>query len=195
MNNTYFCKEINNDISVDGDVNKADWANIEEVYLKENVTGNDPKMATCVKSVWNEKYIYFLFNCKDYSFKATMTEFNDKLFEEDVVEIFIDDNRDLKTYIEIEINPLNAVLHYSIHNNLNRKIFTYAKVEKVVESKVIRNNETGAYSVEAAIPLPNLLLPKIYHPKRGIGGFSICIESTGEKTAMMSILPGHIQVK
>lgn len=43
-----------------------------------------------------------------------MKNYNDLLYLEEVVEVFIDDNEDLKTYMEIEVNPLNALLHYVI---------------------------------------------------------------------------------
>lgn len=167
MNKIYFCKKIDNDILVDGNVNKLEWANIEEVSLKENITGDYPKMTTHVKAIWNEKFLYFLFNCNDNFVKATMTEFNDKLYEEDVVEIFLDDDNDLKTYIEIEVNPLNAVLHYNINNNLKGDALGYARVDKCILSAVRVINDSSVINYEIAIPFSEFVTALNSPPKIG----------------------------
>lgn len=151
--NKYYCKRIEENINIDGNLDKAQWKNIEELKLVETVTGLPTKLETKVKSVWNDTYIYFGFCCKDDFVKATLTEYNDKLYEEDVVEIFIDDNCDKKTYIEIEVNPLNAVLHYFINNSLEDNFCSFARNGKNVITEVSYNEELGEWHTEIAIPL------------------------------------------
>jgi len=167
MNEVYLCTKIQKDILVDGNYEKLEWRNIEEVSLMENIKGNSPKMTTMVKSIWSDKYLYFLFVCKDDFIKATMTSFNDKLYEEDVVEIFLDDNNDIKTYIEIEINPLNAVLHYQVNNNLKGDILTYARVDNCIQSAVRINNSASEISYEIAIPFTEFVTSFNTPPKSG----------------------------
>ena len=82
-----------------------------------------------------------------------MTAYNDKLYEEDVVEVFINDNKDVKTYIEIEVNPLNAVLHYIVNRNLKGKKFIYAKVEETLETATIYYDDIQEWHTEIAIPM------------------------------------------
>jgi len=153
MKKLYKCKKINHDINIDGMLNKEEWQQTEEVTLSETVTGMKPRLETTVKALWNDNYIYFAFQCSDDYVKATLTEYNDKLYEEDVVEVFIDDNRDMKTYIEVEVNPLNAVLHYSINNNLEGNFIGFARTEKKIISAVFIDETTKAWHTEIAIPL------------------------------------------
>jgi len=157
MKNIYRCKKIDHELKIDGMVNKEEWQQAEEAILSETVAGMKPRLETSVKSMWNDNFIYFAFQCSDDYVKAAMTEFNDRLYEEDVVEVFIDDNRDMKTYIEIEVNPLNAVLHYSISNNLKGSFIGFGRTEKKIISAVSINDTTKEWSTEIAIPLSEFI--------------------------------------
>jgi len=167
MKNTYKCRKINHDINIDGRLYKEAWQQAEVVPLSETVTGIKPRLETTVKALWNENYLYFAFQCSDDYVKATMTEYNDKLYEEDVVEVFIDDNRDMKTYIEVEVNPLNAVLHYNINNNLKSSFIGFARTEKKIISAVSIDEETKEWSTEVAIPLSEFVTAENNPPLPG----------------------------
>lgn len=148
----YICKRTNEYLEIDGRLHKPVWGNAVEVSLRDNSTGKAPPRDTFVRLMWNDRFLYAGFRCQYETINATLTEFNDKLYNEDVVEIFIDDDRDKKTYIEIEINPLNAVLHYSIHNNPGRRIVAFARTEQVIQSAVIIDEINKTFFVEIAIP-------------------------------------------
>lgn len=148
----YFCRKTDCKLNIDGDINKPEWESAEEIKLVETVSGYASRLDTTVKLMWNDDYLYAAFHCQDDYICATMTEYNDRLYEEDVVELFIDDNKDLKTYIEIEVNPLNALLHYCIHNDCKDKILTFARLEKKVISAVKFEDGKRAFNVEIAIP-------------------------------------------
>ncbi|MDF2985677.1 MAG: hypothetical protein K0R50_1187 [Eubacterium sp.] len=149
----YICRKIPNDLDINGNLNKPEWQKAMEVKLLDNITGHASKLDTYARLLWNNDYLYAGFQCRYETLCATMTEYNDKLYNEDVVELFIDDDRDSRTYIEIEVNPLNAVLHYCIHNDLQGKTLTFARTEKVINSSVICDEENKTFSVELAIPL------------------------------------------
>ena len=51
-----------------------------------------------------------LFDCVDRDPWATMRARDNRLYEEEVVEVFLDPVGDLECYFEIELNPLNTVL-------------------------------------------------------------------------------------
>jgi len=163
----YLCKSISENIKIDGDLSKLQWKDIEGIELVKTLTGENPRLETEVKACWNEDFLYFSFKCSDDFIKATMTEYNDKLYEEDVVEIFIDDNKDLKTYVEIEVNPLNAALHYLVHNTLKKEKFLYAKVEKSIVSATNFDNVLGIWNIEISIPMKEFLTAKNNPPLPG----------------------------
>jgi hypothetical protein len=153
MTKEYHCKKNPTRIKIDGNLNKEAWQEAQGNFLVETESGREPKLKSEVKALWNDSYLYISFKCKDDYKKATMTAYNDKLYEEDVVEVFIDDNRDLKTYIEIEVNPLNAALHYAINNNQKGKKFLYAKIDETLETATIYYEDIQEWHTEIAIPL------------------------------------------
>lgn len=153
----YRCKRIETNLIVDGNLEKPEWKSAEAVELAGTLTGERLQRNTSVKLLWSNDFLYAGFTCEDDYVCATMTGYNDKLYEEDVVEIFIDDDRDMKTYIEIEVNPLNAVLHYDIHNNLEKGILQFARVQEVVRSAVKRDEGTKSFTVELGIPFTEFI--------------------------------------
>ena len=163
----YYCSKIENDIIIDGNLDKPEWNPAPEVALVDTVTGDKPKQSTSVKLMWSDDYLYAGFLCEDNYINASLTGYNDKLYEEEVVEIFIDDNRDLKTYVEIEVNPLNALLHYYIDKNPERYFLRFARIEKTVKSAVCRNDEKGFWSVEIAVPFTELASSDHNPPVKG----------------------------
>ena len=85
------------------------WRDIAPVYLKETVTGGLPAQATWFKTAWTDPELRVLFHAADTDAWATHTAHDEPLYEEEVVEIFLDPAGDIESYFEIEVNPLNAV--------------------------------------------------------------------------------------
>ena len=86
-----------------------EWEKIEPIFLKETVTGAAPRQATTIKTAWSSSELHVLFRASDTEAWATMTERDGPLYEEEVVELFLDPVEDLEGYFEIEVNPLNTV--------------------------------------------------------------------------------------
>lgn len=163
----YYCSKINDDLLIDGNVVKQQWDLAKEILLVDNSTGGKPQQATTAKLLWNNNNLYVCFKCIDTYINATMTGYNDKLYEEEIVEVLVDDNRDMKTYIELEVNPLNAILHYSIHNNLKGNILRYGRVNQKVKSAVLIDELRGTWSVELEIPFSEFNTAPNIPPQKG----------------------------
>lgn len=159
----YKCRRIETNIIIDGNLDKPEWKFATGIKLVDTVTGCKPRLDSYVKLLWNNDFLYVCFYCEDDYVCASMTGYNDKIYEEDVIELFIDDNRDMKTYIEIEVNPLNALLHYSIHNNLKGGFSGFAKVEKTIKTAVRTSEEL--WTAEMSIPLNEFVTAKNIPPK------------------------------
>ena len=86
------------------------WSAAGRVYLADNVSGRPPVWGTEVRVGRHQEELLVLFICQDPDPSATFTQRDDPLWEEDVVEVFIDPFGDLDCYFEVEINPLNTVL-------------------------------------------------------------------------------------
>lgn len=73
----------------------------------EVVWGPEP-YRTGFRALWNEHGLHLRFDSEDDAPWFTMTERDDRLWEEEVVEIFLDPLGDGR-YVEVELNPANVV--------------------------------------------------------------------------------------
>ncbi len=64
---------------------------------------------TAFRALWSPAALFLRFDCADDAPWHTMTRRDENLWEEEVVEIFIDPGGCGGPYAEIEINPVNAV--------------------------------------------------------------------------------------
>ena len=184
----YICKYTRSPINVNGDLSKKEWVSAEKVSLVDVVTGEKPSQKTTAMLLWDENYLYVAFDCIDDYIMSSMIDYNQPLYDEDVVEIFIDDDGDKRTYLEIEVNPNNAVLHYEVHNKGSYKI-SFARIEQTIISAV--KKEKGRTTYEIAIPTNEFLNPiksgvkwhfNLYRIDRGNDGFDeyTAFSPTGE---------------
>jgi len=74
-----------------------------------------PRVRDGFRALWTDAALYVRFDCADRRPWHTMTRRDDALWEEEVVEIFIDPTCAGRDYAEIEINPVNVVCDLHIH--------------------------------------------------------------------------------
>jgi len=67
------------------------------------------KHVTRFRALWTHAGLYLRFDATDPDPWHTMTRRNDHLWEEEVVEIFVDPGREGRDYYELEISPANVV--------------------------------------------------------------------------------------
>jgi hypothetical protein len=103
------------------------WSAIPALPLVENVSGESPMQPTTIQCAWTDNSLRVLFQCLDSDPWATITERDGQLWEEEVVEVFLDPVGDRESYFEIEVNPLNAVLDLVLRKNRSgyRKDFAW----------------------------------------------------------------------
>lgn len=143
----------NQPLVLDGIIEKEFWKEAKEVSLSETLTGEAPKQATVAKLLYDDEYLYVGFVCVDDEIVAEMTEYNDCIYDEEVVEIFLSTGDDINQYTELEVSPINTLLHYYIRL-VDQAPRGYARVEKVVETAVQQRG--NLWSVEMRIPLKEL---------------------------------------
>lgn len=83
--------------------------NVSRESLRENIGGGTPVATTTVRTTWDDLGWNLDFKCEDSNAWATITERDGPLWNEEVVEVFVDPVGDLQSYFEIEVNPINAV--------------------------------------------------------------------------------------
>lgn len=95
---------------VSADPEAGPWPGIAATLLRETVSGGPPQQATSMKTAWNAQELRLLFRVEDTHVWWTLTERDALLYQEEVVEVFLDPVGDLERYFEMEVNPANAVL-------------------------------------------------------------------------------------
>ncbi|TKG96887.1 hypothetical protein EYV94_00190 [Puteibacter caeruleilacunae] len=119
---SYDCRKTNEPIDVDGNSNEQIWNQIEPVWFVPNEV--EPlKEKSWFKATWDQDYLYFLFWIEDQDIIGKMTQRDDHIWHEEVMEIFIDADCNPKDYYEFEWNPLNTLLDlYVLNPGCNRDI-------------------------------------------------------------------------
>ncbi len=128
----------------------APWPEIPALELRDTVAGALPRQATSVRLGWTPDEWRVLFHCADTNAWATLTDRDAPLYEEEVVEVFLDPYGDLASYFEIEVNPLNAVLDLALRRNRSGYLKDFAWQCEGLRTAVQRTPET--WTAELAIP-------------------------------------------
>jgi Carbohydrate family 9 binding domain-like len=114
---------------------------------------------TRFRAVWSDEALYLRFDATDPSPWHTMTREDEHLWEEEVVEIFMDLDRSGRDYYELEVNPANVVCDLRMispaPNQKGDIDWDLAGLETRVHP--IRGAEkTVGWMVTAALPWPGL---------------------------------------
>ena len=99
-------------IQIDGHLDEYAWERAEQINDFKRILNDYDKIEapTRAKMLWDDTYLYIGFHCDDREMWAVYENEDDKLWEEEVVEIFIDPDGDGKNYLELEVSPTNTVV-------------------------------------------------------------------------------------
>lgn len=73
------------------------------------ISWGPPAYRTTFRALWNERGLAVRFDAVDDVAWHTMTRHDDRIADEEVVEIFLDPSRAGRHYAEVEISPINVV--------------------------------------------------------------------------------------
>ena len=137
------------------DLHSAPWNDFPKVQLKETITGGEPEQGTTVSAAWSDQELRIVFDAVDTEPWATLTERDAPLYNEEVLEVFLDPVGDMEGYFEIEVNPLNTVLDLVLRRSRSgyKKDFSW-RCDGL--RTVARRTEKG-WAAEMAIPFASLI--------------------------------------
>ena len=169
----YTLKRAQHAINVDGRLDEAVWKAAEALRLSAK-NGGEPRQATTVRILWDQYYLYFAFDCVDSHIWATMEKRDEPLYNEEVVEVFIDADSDGATYLELEVNPLGTLWDGYILNTEERRVGILAwnslDIRWAVHLEGTVNepsDEDKGWSAELALPLTDIYTAPNMPPKAG----------------------------
>jgi hypothetical protein len=96
-------------VTIDGKLDEAAWRGAQALDLQKVIlAGGKPNQPTKARVMWDKENLYVGFECVDNDVWATYARRDMHLWEEEVVEIFVDPDGDGRNYLEFEVNPLNT---------------------------------------------------------------------------------------
>lgn len=156
--NVYVCKQMVSS-SEEATWTSIDWTGCNVLLLTDTVTGLPTKEYTEVRACWSPDHLHVWFLGKDSNIVSDFTERDEPLYEQDVVEVFIDEEGNGSNYLELEISPRNVVFDAQIENDGKGSISVdQTWCFKDLLTSVDTNGE-GSLSVFISIPASNFSKP------------------------------------
>jgi len=170
----YTCYRAAKPIVVDGRLDDDSWKGAPALPLVWADSGAQPRQPTAVRLLWDDQYLYVAFECQDDDIWGVTTERDKDIYNHEVVEVFVDDDCDDHSYIEIEVNPLNAVLDLYVLNRGgpikglwdwdSEGMLTAVHVDG---DPTRRGTADRAWTVEIAIPMRDFMTAPHLPPQPG----------------------------
>jgi hypothetical protein len=160
---TYEVLRTDRPIHVDGKLDEAAWTAAPPVGpFVNNKDGSPSPIWTDAKILYDDKFIYFAFRNADENIWATMTKRDAHLWEEEVVEVFLQADSRQTSYIELEVNPLGTMLDIfllDIRKPLHYESWNSEKMQWAVQVDGTVDGKPGdkEWTCEIALPLEDVV--------------------------------------
>jgi len=169
----YVVRKTMGPITIDGVLDEPSWkAAAGTGPFRLNEGSGSPRSKVEAKILWDETNLYVAFQCEDTDIYATMKKRDQHLWEEEVVEIFIDPDGDQRDYIELEINPLGTFLDLFVltpvvpipYESYNIPARWAVRVDGTVNNS---SDKDRGWTVELSMPLQEAVTAPNIPPKEG----------------------------
>lgn len=94
---------------IDGVIDAEEWRDARVVTLRGSRDGAAVQRRTDARILWDEEHLYVAFEVEDPDVWGTHRTRDAKLYEEEVVELFIDADGDGRDYNELQLSPHNVL--------------------------------------------------------------------------------------
>jgi hypothetical protein len=152
----YAARRTTDAMRIDGRLDEASWMlspRVGEMLLIHDPMGR-PVWPTEAAVVWDDTNLYVSFACTDPDPWARLSKRDERLWEEEVVEIFLDPDGDGRKYAEIEVSPTNVVVDLLIA--APRASGPGARRWDVAGMQTAVGRHAAGWVVEVAIPWASL---------------------------------------
>jgi len=108
----YEAPRLDAPIVIDGIIDDAEWGGVPwtDSYILYGTLTGVPVTATRGRIAWDAERLYVAVEAEDHDIWSTYTARDANLWEQDVLEVFIDPEGDARGYMEFEVSPRNVVL-------------------------------------------------------------------------------------
>ena len=170
----YVCYRTATPMTVDGRLDEPAWGEAPVADLALVDSGGAPKQRTEARLLWDDDYLYVAFQCEDADIWGVTTERDQAIYEQEVVEVFLDADCDGHGYVEIEVSPLNAVLDLFmlLRDGRRRGLWDWDS-DGLLTAVVVDGDPTRrgtpdrSWTVEMAIPMSDFMTAPHLPPRPG----------------------------
>ncbi|MBL4636667.1 MAG: carbohydrate-binding family 9-like protein [Kofleriaceae bacterium] len=149
-------------IVIDGKATEASW---KVAPMSPNFSDAEGGRAvgadTHAQLLWDDNFLYAFIQISDKDIYSQFKNQDDTLWKEDVIELFIDADRNGRGYIELQVNPNNA--HFDAWFPIGRGQKHHFEWDSKMKSAVVvdgtsdsRDDTDRSWNVEIAIPLEDV---------------------------------------
>ncbi|GAB3174633.1 carbohydrate-binding family 9-like protein [Telluribacter humicola] len=138
-----------------------EWLTLSRQHFCEATNGSESSTRTLVRLSYEDKYLRVEFECLDnpYWQSNTYTEHNTELWRQEVFEVFIAAGADTPTrYVELEINPNNALFVGRIHNPTKEGDAMTLDMVPYEQAGIIHEVQTEQENWKGRIEIPRQLI-------------------------------------
>lgn len=143
-------------IQIDGKLDEAVWKDAEKLGPFVNTMDGSPApQAASARMLWDDNNLYVAFEFEDSDIWSDFEKRDDKLWTQEAAELFIDADGDRASYIEVQVNPKNAIFdswlpsYRGNDNAWDAPIKSAVSVNGTVNQ---RGDKDTGWTVEMAIP-------------------------------------------
>jgi hypothetical protein len=151
---------------IDGELNDAVWKDAAPVVLRGSFDGRQPSLRTEARLAYDDQHLYVAFDAEDPDVWGTLRKRDDPIYEQEVVEIFLDANADGRTYNEMQVSPhnVNFDAYFPARRQGMDLSWDSVKVRGTVDNPADRDE---GWRVELKIPFARLAEVPNLPPKKG----------------------------
>lgn len=158
---------------IDGKLDDPVWQTAKEEKLMRSFDGAPVTRKTTFRIVYDDAYLYVAFFSEDRDAWGSLRNKDDAIYNEDVVEVFLDADADGKTYNELQVSPHNVNFDASFVARRS-DLATAMKWESGMKTAVFvkgtldDDSDTDEFwTAEMQIPLANLTAVPHVPPQKG----------------------------
>lgn len=164
----YTARKVDEALTIDGKLEERAWrgARPTQAFLTPDGRRLNATQLTQARIVWDDTNLYFSFVCRDDDIYNDLTGRDNTLWEQDVVEIYLDPGADGKDYVEIQVSPKEEIFDAVFTSRRRPKweeaapALTLNMTAKVTSKGSVNVRDDGTpdqlWTVEIAIPWKDL---------------------------------------
>lgn len=145
---------------IDGDLSDPAWQQATEVILKGSMDGREVTYPTRARLLYDDTHLYVAFDAEDRDVWGDLRNRDEPIYNEEVVEVFLDANGDGRTYNELQVSPRNV--NFDAYFPARRQGMDTAWESQMTSAVKVRgtlddpNDQDQGWSAEMGIPYATL---------------------------------------